>query len=290
MVVQQAEHAFHGLKEEVNNILLTSPTGAGKSLLFQLSAIYLAEKYGLLTIVVSPLVALMNDQVEGLHGYAGAAALNSNKTATEKEMILQGVQNGSINILYLAPELLLSYSITTFLGNRQLGLLVVDEAHTVTTWGRDFRVDYWFLGDYLRKSKRYLPNTFPIFALTATAVWDPTGHNDMVFDTIRSLNMDPCIKFIGVVRRENISFEIELSHISKNYEEERRKKTIQRIREALLQNRKTIVYFPFRRTVNSIVYSDDISDIQNRITSYHAALNPEEKKSMPRILGMAVNP
>ena len=277
-VIQQAEYAVQGKSDRVNNVLLTSPTGAGKSLLFQLSAIYLAEKYGLLTIVVSPLVALMNDQVEGLHGYSGVAALNSNKTATEKESILKGVQEGSINILYLAPELLLSYAITTFLGNRKLGLLVVDEAHTVTTWGRDFRVDYWFLGDYLRKSKRYLKNTFPIFALTATAVWDPTGHNDMVFDTIRSLNMDPCIKFIGVVRRENITFEIEQSNITKNYEEERRKKTVQRIREALNHHRKTIVYFPFKRTVDSIVFSEDIEDIRDKITSYHAALFPEVKR------------
>ena len=87
----------------------------------------------------------------------------------------------------------------------------MDEAHTVTTWGRDFRVDYWFLGDYLRKTRRILHYPFPIFALTATAVWDPSGKNDMIFDTIRSLNMDPCIKYVGVVRRNNIVFEIEQS-------------------------------------------------------------------------------
>ena len=175
-VVQQAEHAYKGEIDKVNNILLTSPTGAGKSLLFQLSAIYLAEHFGLLTIVVSPLVALMNDQVDGLK-YDGVATLNSNKTAADKEYILRGVRDNTINLLYLSPELLLSYSIKTFIGDRKLGLLVVDEAHTVTTWGRDFRVDYWFLGDYLRKARRVLKYPFPIFALTATAVWDPTGKN-----------------------------------------------------------------------------------------------------------------
>lgn len=276
-VVQQAEHAYNGEKDKVYNVLLTSPTGAGKSLLFQLSAIYLAEKYGLLTIVVSPLVALMNDQVEGLIGYDAVATLNSNKTAADKEAILSGVREGRINLLYLSPELLLSYTIISFIGNRQLGLLVVDEAHTVTTWGRDFRVDYWFLGDYLRKARRILKYPFPIFALTATAVWDPTGKNDMVFDTIRSLNMDPCIKFIGVVRRTNITFEIELSNISKNYEEKRKALTIKRIREALKENRKTIVYFPFRKTVDSICGSDEITDIKDRIARYHASLFPDEK-------------
>lgn len=276
-VVQQAEHAYKIKKGKVNNVLLTSPTGAGKSLLFQLAAIYLADNYGLLTIVVSPLVALMNDQVEGLIGYNAAATLNSNKTAADKESILRGVREGSINILYLSPELLLSYSIQSFIGERKLGLFVVDEAHTVTTWGRDFRVDYWFLGDYLRKARRILKYPFPIFALTATAVWDPTGKNDMVFDTIRSLNMDPCIKFIGVVRRTNITFEIELSDIQKNYEEKRKQLTISRIREALDANRKTIVYFPFKRTVDGIVLSEEIEDIKDKIARYHANLYPDEK-------------
>lgn len=276
-VVQQAEYAYRGEKNKVGNVLLTSPTGAGKSLLFQLAAIYLAEKYGLLTIVVSPLVALMTDQVEGLTGYNGVATLNSNITAAAKESILEGVRKGKINLLYLSPELLLSYTIKSFIGERKLGLLVVDEAHTVTTWGRDFRVDYWFLGDYLRKTRRILNYPFPIFALTATAVWDPTGKNDMIFDTIRSLNMDPCIKFVGVVRRTNIVFEIEQSNIHTSYEDKRRKLTIQRIREALAAKRKTIVYFPFRRTVDAIYLSDYIADIKDKVTRYHAQLFANEK-------------
>lgn len=276
-VVQQAERAYLGDTQKVSNVLLTSPTGAGKSLLFQLAAIYLAEKYGLLTIIVSPLVALMNDQVEGLIGYDAVATLNSNKTAAEKESILEGVLNGKINLLYLSPELLLSYTIKTFIGERKLGLLVVDEAHTVTTWGRDFRVDYWFLGDYLRKTRRILKYQFPIFALTATAVWDPSGKNDMIFDTIRSLNMDPCIKYIGVVRRTNIVFEIEKSNISTGYEDKRRRLTVQRMREALDAKRKAIVYFPFRRTVDAIFLGDDITDIRDKVTRYHAGLFPDEK-------------
>lgn len=276
-VIQQAEHAYQGDTQKVSNVLLTSPTGAGKSLLFQLAAIYLAEKYGLLTIIVSPLVALMNDQVEGLTGYEAAASLNSNKTAAEKESILNGVLKGTINLLYLSPELLLSYTIKSFIGDRKLGLLVVDEAHTVTTWGRDFRVDYWFLGDYLRKSKRILKYPFPIFALTATAVWDPSGKNDMIFDTIRSLNMDPCIKYVGVIRRTNIEFEIEKSEIQTSYEEKRRKLTIQRMKEALAAKRKAIFYFPFRRTVDAIYLCDDVADIKEKVTRYHASLYPEEK-------------
>lgn len=289
-VVQQAEYAYRGEKDKVGNVLLTSPTGAGKSLLFQLSAIYLAEKYGLLTIIISPLVALMNDQVEGLTGYDAVATINGNVTAAAKESTMEGVRNGKINLLYLSPELLLSYTIKTFIGERKLGLVVVDEAHTVTTWGRDFRVDYWFLGDYLRKSRRILNYPFPIFALTATAVWDPSGKNDMIFDTIRSLNMDPCIKYVGVVRRTNIVFEIEQSNIGTGYEEKRRKLTIQRIREALEAHRKTIVYFPFRKTVNAVYLSEDISDIKDKITRYHAQLFPNEKTVNAEAFKTGVSP
>jgi superfamily II DNA helicase RecQ len=276
-VVQQAEKGLKG-EDEMHNVLLTSPTGAGKSLLFQLAAIYLAETYQALTIVVSPLVALMNDQVENLAGnYKRVATLNGNIPPSQKEDILEKVRNGEIHILYLAPELLLSYSITSFIGKRRIGLFVVDEAHTVTTWGRDFRVDYWFLGDYLRQAKRILEYNFPIFALTATAVWDTTGKNDMVFDTIRSLYMDPCIKFIGVVRRDDIHFDINLSGINKSYNQNRADLTIQRIHESIAHNCKTIVYFPYKSTIRSILKNEKMDDCLDRVSEYHASLNPNEK-------------
>ncbi len=278
-VIKQSEASVNN-PSSMKNVLLTSPTGAGKSLLFQLAAIYLAEKYKYLTIVVSPLVALMNDQVDNLVGnYKGVATLNGNKTAIEKESIINSVKKGEINILYLAPELLLSYAINSFIGERRIGLLVVDEAHTVTTWGRDFRVDYWFLGDYLRNSKRVLKYNFPIFALTATAVWDPSGRNDMVFDTIRSLNMDPCINYIGVVRRNDISFDINTVDIQKNYETKRSRLTINRIHEFLKDKNKAIVYFPFKSTINTLMKNEAMEDCSDQVALYHASLNTAEKNS-----------
>ena len=277
-VIREAEESLNNENVGTRNILLTSPTGAGKSLLFQLSAIYLADKYECLTIIVSPLVALMNDQVDNLIGtYRGVATLNGNIPATEKEDIIQKIKDKKINILYLAPELLLSYSISSFIGERRIGLFVVDEAHTVTTWGRDFRVDYWFLGDYLRQSKRILKYSFPIFALTATAVWDPSGKNDMVFDIVRSLNMDPCIKFIGVVRRDDIHFEIEIPNFKNNYEKNRNLLTIQRIHEAIDKKEKTIVYFPYKSTIRKIMDYEEFSDVSDKVTEYHASLTPAEK-------------
>lgn len=279
-VIRQSE-AAHGYREDtMMNVLLTSPTGAGKSLLFQLSAIYLAEKYGLLTIVVSPLVALMNDQVDNLvDSYEKVATLNGNQSFAEKEDIMQRVLDGSVNILYLAPELLLSYTLSTFVGTRKVGLMVIDEAHTVTTWGRDFRVDYWFLGDYLRAQKAYMDYSFPIFALTATAVWDPTGKNDMVFDTIRSLFMDPCIKYIGVVRRENISFEISTREVRGNYEHERTELTVKEIKRNLAEKKKAILYFPYKSLVNKLMRHEDLAEVERKISTYHADLSAFEKRS-----------
>lgn len=278
-VIQQSEAALNHDIRNAKNILLTAPTGAGKSLLFQLSAIYLGEKYNALTIVVSPLVALMNDQVENLQShYSKVATINGNKSLTEKEQALEGVRDGSINILYLAPELLLSYTLDSFVGKRTIGLFVVDEAHTVTTWGRDFRVDYWFLGDYIRSSKRWTNQHFPIFALTATAVYDPNGGNDMVFDTIRSLYMDPCIKFIGVVRRDNITFDINTVTLEGNYDHARLGQTSKRIIEAIKNDKKTIFYFPFVRQIYQLKYQECLENYRNKIASYHSNLTRREKE------------
>lgn len=278
-VIQQSEAALNHDARSMKNILLTAPTGAGKSLLFQLAAIYLGEKYGALTIVVSPLVALMNDQVENLQQhYSKVATINGNKSLAEKEQTLEAVREGSVNILYLAPELLLSYTLDSFVGGRTIGLFVVDEAHTVTTWGRDFRVDYWFLGDYIRSSKRWTNQHFPIFALTATAVYDPNGGNDMVFDTIRSLYMDPCIKFIGVVRRDNITFDINSITFEGTYDQARLGQTSKRIVEAIKKNRKTIFYFPFVRQIYQLRYQEILDAYTSRIACYHSDLTRREKE------------
>lgn len=211
--------------------------------------------------------------------YKAVATLNSNKSANEKEQILNEVKSGNINLLYLSPELLLSYSITTFIGDRKIGLVVVDEAHTVTTWGRDFRVDYWFLGSYLSKVKRLNGQRFPIFALTATAVWDISGKNDMVFDTIRSLGMSPCLKYIGKIKRDNIVFDINQVNISKKYDETRLNLTISRIKEFVQENKKTIVYFPYRGTILKMQKTEGFTSLSDKVTEFHSWLSPAQKKA-----------
>ena len=231
-----------------DNILLTAPTGSGKSLLFQLPAIYLGREYGLLTIVVSPLKALIVDQVEGLKdiGYHRVAYASSDLSPEQKMEVYRQVREGEVDLFYLSPELLLSYDIKHFAGNRRIGMVVVDEAHTVTTWGKEFRVDYWFLGRYLAALKQSLGYAFPLFALTATAVWNPEGGNDMVFETIRSLQMEPCVLYMGTVKRRNIGFDIRslVLEEGETYDKGKQRVIAARV-DDFLDGHKTLLYYPF---------------------------------------------
>ncbi len=233
-------------KKNMRDILLTAPTGAGKSLLFQLPAIYLADKYQAVTIVISPLIALMKDQVIALktiRNYPHVAYINSELSIIERETVLQQVHDGEISILYLSPELLLSQELSVFLGNRELGLLVIDEAHLVTTWGRDFRTDYWYLGNFIRKARRYFNYKFPVLAVTATAVYN--GPNDMVIETLDSLYLENPRLFIGKVKREDIEFDIKELTIEKFHQKEKFTRTAIRIKELIDAGHKTIVYCPW---------------------------------------------
>ena len=129
----------------------------------------------------------MNDQVMNLKNerkYSRVEFINSDLNLMDRDRIIDRCKKGEIDVLYLSPELLLSYSLSYFIGERRLGLLIIDEAHLITTWGRDFRVDYWFLGNHLNKIRKYAESSFPLVALTATAVYG--GVNDMVFDSINS--------------------------------------------------------------------------------------------------------
>ncbi len=276
------------------DIFLTAPTGAGKSLLFQLPAIYLSEneKLNSVTIVVSPLKALMYDQVQALindRHFEKVAFVNSDLSLIERKEILDKVMNGDISVLYLSPELLLAYELQTFIGSRELGLLIIDEAHLVTTWGRDFRIDYWFLGNFIRKLRgngtvnkkikgKIKTYRFPVVALTATAVYN--GADDMVFDTIRTLNMQNCRTYIGNIMRPEISFDYQ-PFTPKQYDVERMTKTISRIREYVESNNKTILYFPWVTQINNITHTLD-ADIKPKVKKYYGELSPTIRKETIR--------
>ena len=143
------------------DVLAVMPTGAGKSMCYQLPALV----RGGLTIVVSPLIALMRDQVAQLRTYGvEAGSLNSANDAEENERVRRAVQDGSMRLVYASPERLVNGATVDWLGRRGVSLLAIDEAHCVSQWGHDFRPEYAQLGDVRRRL-----NGVQTIALTATA-------------------------------------------------------------------------------------------------------------------------
>ncbi len=277
-IVDQCEQAYYG--DSYSNIFITAPTGAGKSILFQLPALYLAEKYNLVTLVVSPLIALMNDQVDQLEqerGISIAACINSSMSMEERLDTIEQICSGKKSLLYLAPELLLTTNLQFFLGGRKVGLVVIDEAHTVTSWGRDFRSDYWFLGDFLKQSRRN-GLSFPVLCLTATAVY--SGADDVVNDTIRELGLERTIIHLGNVMRSNIEFDI-CHHcqdrLNDKVENVKMDLTLQRMRSYIAKGEKVLAYFPYRSQVDAIHPILARSE-QNRIRRYHGQISSAERK------------
>ena len=281
-IVDQCEAAQIG--EQYSNIFITAPTGSGKSILFQIPALYLAEKYNLVTIVVSPLIALMNDQIDQLRRERGitiAACINSSMSLEERSTTIEQIHSGKISLLYLAPELLLTTHLQSFLGGRRVGLVVIDEAHTVTSWGRDFRSDYWFLGDFLKKTARD-GLVFPVLCLTATAVY--SGEDDVVNDTIQELGLERTIIHLGNVKRANISSDIQ-RHDPRDpairIDDAKMNLALQKMQEYISYGEKVLAYFPYRRQVDQIYTRIDVSS-HTRIRRYHGQIPPAERKMVER--------
>ena len=142
------------------NVLAIMPTGGGKSLCFQLPALLNDG----LTVVISPLIALMRDQVRGLKAVGAAAgAITSGNTEEEVDQVFSQIISGDLKLLYLAPERLVSRKIQNILSSANVTSIAVDEAHCVSQWGHDFRPDYLGIGELRRKL------CVPLSAFTATA-------------------------------------------------------------------------------------------------------------------------
>ena len=149
-IVNEVENFYKDPNYNYRDVFVTAPTGSGKTLMFLIPAMYLAQKYNLVTLVISPLIGLMNDQVSNIEKttYKHARTINSDISQIEKEEIINDIKEGECHILYLSPESLLARSnISELIGERNIGMVVIDEAHIVTTWGKQFRPDYWYLGD-----------------------------------------------------------------------------------------------------------------------------------------------
>ena len=294
-IVEQVESCHENAKREnagkydapeYRDIFVTAPTGAGKSVMFQIPAIYLAEKYNLLTIVISPLIGLMNDQVKSLEikNCKYAKTINSDISPIIKNEITEKVADGEYHILYISPETLLSRSdVVDLIGNRTIGMIVIDEAHIVTTWGKQFRPDYWYLGDHIKKIRKNQlvskGSPFIIASFTATAIYG--GYEDMFRETINSLHMSNPIVHLGYVKRNDIKISVSKSKKDKNARSEYELDKIKEIEKLFIKsqmfNQKVLVYFPYvdliERTRDYFASKKMIS----KIAKYHGAMSKDEK-------------
>jgi ATP-dependent DNA helicase RecQ len=162
----------------INNksLLAVFPTGGGKSLTFQLPALVAGEYSRALTVVISPLQSLMKDQVDNLEklGITDAVTINGLLDPIERSVALKrvgGIEEKLANILYISPEALRSKTITNLLLGRKIARFVIDEAHCFSSWGQDFRVDYLFIGEFIRnlQNEKGLEYPIPVSCFTATA-------------------------------------------------------------------------------------------------------------------------
>lgn len=230
-------------------------TGGGKSICYQIPALL----YPHLTIVISPLISLMKDQVDSLK-YLGVRAgfLNSTLNKEEYLKLIQGIRNKSIKILYIAPERLISENFINFIKNIQISMVAVDEAHCISQWGHDFRKSYLEIPNFLEKI-----NQRPqILALTATA----TGKVRQ--DIIEKLNLqNPKISVDGF-DRENITFKVEKGIVPEVF-----------ITEYIKRNSKKsgIIYAATRKEVDNLYSYLTLKGFN--VGKYHAGLDEKERSN-----------
>jgi ATP-dependent DNA helicase RecQ len=230
-----------------DDVLVLTPTGGGKSICFQIPALM---RDGV-CLVVSPLIALMKDQVDGLIGNGiSAAYLNSSQSAEEENRVMIEAANGNIKLLYIAPERLLGM-LHTFLSLVKVSMIAIDEAHCISQWGHDFRPEYTKLG--LLRDR--FPEV-PVIALTATA--DKTTQRDI----IKQLKLKSENVFVSSFDRANLNLKVKRGLGEKN----KLKEIVQFIK--LKKEQSGIIYCLSRKGTEKMVA--DLSMHGITATSYHA--------------------
>jgi ATP-dependent DNA helicase RecQ len=246
---------FRGNQEKVINNLMDGrntfvimPTGAGKSMCYQLPALIIEGT----AIVISPLIALMKNQVDQLNAVGvNAQFLNSTLTKTEMNRVKKEVLAGNIKLLYVAPESLTKADNVEFLKQANLSFAAIDEAHCISEWGHDFRPEYRRIKSILEQLGQ-----LPVIALTATAT------PKVQIDIQRNLQMEGANLFKSSFNRENLYYEVRPKHQTK-------KQLITFIKKH--HGKSGIVYCLSRKKVSEIAELLKVNDI--KAAPYHAGLD-----------------
>ncbi|HEX6496974.1 MAG TPA: ATP-dependent DNA helicase RecQ [Acidobacteriaceae bacterium] len=257
--------AFRVNQEEVcraaiagRDVLLVMPTGAGKSLCYQLPAI----ARGGTALVISPLIALMEDQAAKLaaRGLRVARIHSGLDRQTSRQACIDYL-NGNLQFLFIAPERLRVPGFAEMLGKRKPSLVAIDEAHCISQWGHDFRPDYRMLGQHL-----HLFRPAPVLALTATAT--PVVQNDILVQ----LALNDAVRFIHGFRRDNLA--IEVVEVPKPMRTER---ALDLLRDS--ERRPAIVYAPTRKDAEETAAA---LGAHFPAAAYHAGLSAEQRERAQR--------
>jgi ATP-dependent DNA helicase RecQ len=234
--------------------LVVMPTGGGKSLCYQLPALLLEGT----TVVVSPLIALMKDQVDALQRRGISATLiNSSLTPSEQQERIRALARGEFKLVYIAPERFRSRSFLEALGQSTIALFAVDEAHCLSMWGHDFRPDYFRLDQVLETLGR--PQ---VAAFTATAT--PEVRRDI----LTHLRLREPREFVAGFARPNLKLLI--THVAN----EPRK--YERLNALIRENKTGIVYCSTRKRVEAVAETLKLAKISSIL--YHGGMNDEERE------------
>lgn len=238
------------------DVMAVMPTSAGKSICYQVPALAL----GGLTIVVSPLISLMSDQVMALRELGVAAAcLNSALDSHERSQTLTEMSRGLLNLVYVAPERLADPAFLDVVQSHGLSLLAVDEAHCISQWGNDFRPSYQRICDFIDA----LPTRPPVMALTATAT------RQVREDIESTLGLRDPLRVVASFDRPNLSFAVERPSGKRAKD----KALLEFVRAH--EQSSGIVYCMSRRAVEDVC--DMLREQGVAATRYHAGLSPEER-------------